>query len=83
MFESLLESYNPYFRMDHRICDKTMAPIFQFKSLTTGEVFEYNLPRTDVLSYNNGFTSTELQNMISDLTSHIRDIKIDKIIKDV
>jgi len=48
MFTSLLESYNPYFRMDHRIDDKTMKPIYQFKSLTTGEVFEYNLPSTDI-----------------------------------
>ncbi len=30
MFESLLESYNPYFRMEHRIDDKTMKPIYQF-----------------------------------------------------
>jgi hypothetical protein len=87
MFDSLLESYNPYFRMDNKIDKETMAPIFQFTSLTTGEVFEYRIPRTDVSSYNNRFTSNSIQDMISDLnsiiTSHIRDIKIDKIIKDV
>ena len=82
MFISLLESYNLYFRMDHRIDNKTMAPIYQFKSLTTGEVFEYNLPRTDIQDYRKGEKIPKsIQDMILDLTSHIRDIKIDKIIK--
>ena len=84
MFDSLLESYNPYFRMDHRIDDRTMAPMYQFKSLTTGEVFEYNLSRTDIEYYKKGGKIPKsIQDMISDLTSYIRDIKIDKIIKNV
>lgn len=84
MFESLLESYNPYFRMEHRIDDKTMKPIYQFKSLTTGEVFEYNLPSTDIQDYRKvEKIPKSLQDMILDLISHIRDIKIDIIIKNV
>ena len=83
MFISLLESYNLYFRMDHRIDNKTMAPILQFTSLTTGEVFEYRIPRTDIQDYNKSMTPKSIQDMILGLTSYIRDIKIDKIIKDV
>ncbi len=84
MFESLLESYNPYFRMEHRIDDKTMKPIYQFKSLTTGEVFEYNLPSTDIQDYRKvEKIPKSIQDMILDLISHIRDIKIDIIIKNV
>lgn len=84
MFESLLESYNPYFRMEHRIDDKTMKPIYQFKSLTTGEVFEYNLPSTDIQDYRKvEKIPKSIQDIILDLISHIRDIKIDIIIKNV
>ena len=83
MFDSLLESYNPYFRMDNKIDKETMAPIFQFTSLTTGEVFEYRIPRTDIQDYNKSMTPKSIQDMILHLTSYIRDIKIDKIIKDV
>ena len=83
MFEDLLTSYNTYFRMKHIICEKTMAPILQFTSLTTGEVFEYRIPRTDIQDYNKSMTPKSIQDMILGLTSYIRDIKIDKIIKDV
>lgn len=82
MFENLLESYNTYFRMDQRICEKTMAPVFQFTSIITGQVIEYKLARTDIQEYNNkGIISGTIKDMISDLSIHIRDIKIDKIIK--
>lgn len=81
MFENLLESYNTYFRMDQRICEKTMAPIFQFTSIITGQVIEYKLARTDIQEYNKGIISGTIKDMISDLSIHIRDIKIDKIIE--
>lgn len=82
MFNDLLESYNPYFRMDHLICEKTMAPILQFKSLKTGEVFEYKIPRTDIEDYNTKKSVPKsIQDMISGLQAEIRDIKIDSIIK--
>jgi hypothetical protein len=84
MFEDLLQRFSTYFRMDHIICEETMAPIIKFKSLTSDEVFEFKIPRTDIQDYRKDEKMPKsIQDMILGLTSYIRDKKIDKIIKDV
>jgi hypothetical protein len=69
---SIITQYSPYFKVDFSIDELTMSPLIIFKLLNSDLVYRYKyFDKID-----------ELRKQIdADLSSIIRDINIDKIIK--
>jgi hypothetical protein len=73
---SIITQYSPYFKVDFSIDELTMSPLIIFKLLNSDLVYRYKYSVTNLDKID------ELRKQIdADLSSIIRDINIDKIIK--